>query len=266
MPVFFQSLRSGSSGNCLALWNGTTSVLIDCGLRSQRACRALLDEHQGHHGRVDAVLVSHSHIDHVSEPSLRVLEREGIRIHGHHSVLAQVEGRYGLGELSAQWLVRPFSDGHLQIGDFSITPVPVPHTPGIPNYGFVIKVPRRGGSVKIAVFTDFFDVSGLTDHFTDADFVFLEANHDRDLLREHPNPNSHYHLSNRKAARLLCEVTGRSAVVPSAVMLGHLSHERNRPHLALAEVETRFGKSGVSLRCELLTAPRHNPSPIIRIG
>jgi len=29
MPIFFQSLRSGSSGNCLALWNGTTSILID---------------------------------------------------------------------------------------------------------------------------------------------------------------------------------------------------------------------------------------------
>ena len=57
---------------------------------------------------------------------------------------------------------------------------PRPHAPGFPNYGFVI----TAGKTKIIICTDFHDAEGVLEHFVDADFIFVEANHDLDLLRE----------------------------------------------------------------------------------
>ena len=36
MSLYFQSICSSSSGNCLALWSSKTRILIDCGLFSIR--------------------------------------------------------------------------------------------------------------------------------------------------------------------------------------------------------------------------------------
>ena len=135
-------------------------------------------------------------------------------------------------------MIRPrftrFRKGTLRVGDFSIRLIEVPHAPSYPNYGFVITTGQR----KIVIFTDFHDTAGLLGHFVDADFIFLEANHDL-LLRENPNPASRYHLNNQKTAGFLCDVVRQSRKTPAAVMLGHLSDERNRAHLALREVHSR---------------------------
>ena len=261
MSLFFQSLRSGSSGNCLALWDDRSSILFDCGLKTQRECRDVLARHQRKNGKVDAVLVSHAHGDHMSYAALRVLQKVGIDIHGRDSVITHVCEKHGVDDWDTAPVFRAVPKGLLQLGGFSIGLVEIPHAPRYVNHGFVVKA----GGKKIVVFTDFHDATGVCGQFVDADFIYVEANHDRDLLRQNPNPASRYHLSNVKAAELLCETVRRSRKAPSTIMLGHLSHERNRADLAVREVRGRFRSAGLPVDFELLTAPRFQASEVIAI-
>jgi ribonuclease BN (tRNA processing enzyme) len=260
-PVFFRSLRSSSRGNCLAIWTSHSSILIDCGVRPQYECRDLLTQHQRMNGKVDAVLVSHAHGDHIRYESLRVLGKEGICIHGHPGVVEQIRHRHNFADWNDPPTLRDTPRGPLRVGDFSVSLIAVAHAPGFPNCGFVITTEER----KIVIFTDFHDATGLPEHFVDADLIFVEANHDLDLLREHPNPASRYHLNNQTTARLLCDVVKRSTKTPTAVMLGHLSDERNRAHLAIREVEKEFERARVRVDFDLSAAPRIEASKIIRL-
>ncbi len=92
----------------------------------------------------------------------------------------------------------------------------------------------------------------------------MESNHDPQLLRDYPNPRSHYHLSNEKCGRLLSCALARSKHPPCAVMLGHLSEIRNRPNLARQKVlEVLDGTPNRDL--VLHVAPRYEPSEEITI-
>ena len=96
--------------------------------------------------------------------------------------------------------------------------------------------------------------------------MFVEANHDLDLLRRHFNPNSRYHLNNGQTASLLCDAVRSRRFSPHSIVLGHLSAERNRDHLALGEVARAFGAQGLKVPFPIETAPRFDPSGVFRIG
>ncbi len=264
MGIFFQSFRSSSSGNCLALWTAKSSILVDCGL-TKRDCESVLETHRRRAGTLDAVLVSHAHGDHMTGPSLRALTREGIPIHGHRRVIRQLQEWHGTDDWNRRPDLEAFASTPLAIGDFVITPIEVPHAPGVPNFGFAIAARGLRRTRRIVLCTDFHDYAGVLPHFVDADFIFVEANHDLQLLRQHPNPNSRYHLNNVKTASLLHHAVRQSASPPAAVMLGHLSEERNRRRIAIDEVQKMFERQRADIRFELDAAPARKPSAIVEI-
>ena len=49
-------------------------------------------------------------------------------------------------------------------------------------------------------------------------------------------------------------------------MLGHLSEIRNRPEIALKEVENSFESNGVELDFPLLVAPKAEASEIVEVN
>jgi phosphoribosyl 1,2-cyclic phosphodiesterase len=262
MPISFRSFRSSSSGNCLALWTADSSILIDFGVETLRDCRAILREHQEQHGTIDAVLISHAHSDHLSRDGVRVLGEAGIPVHGHRHVVPQLRERHGL-EPRSGVPVHAFAGDRFTVGDFDITAVSLPHAPGVPNVGFVIRAGARRRTVVVA--TDFHDFAALLPHLSGADFVFVEANHDLELLRRHFNPNSRWHLNNVKTAWLLCHAVRDGGFDPGTVVLGHLSDERNRERLAVGEVRRVFERQGMRVPFELEAAPKFDKSRIFRI-
>ena len=266
MPTCFRSFRSSSAGNCLALWTADSSILIDCGVKTQRDCRSLLREHRAGHGPVDGVLVTHSHGDHVSRAALRVLQQEEIPIHGHSHVAVQLRERHGEGTGRAPMpAIRVFPAESFTVGDFRISTIPLPHAPNVPTFGFVIRAGHGSTRRKIVICTDFNDFSGVVPHLAGADFVFVEANHDLDLLRRHPNPNSRYHLNNVKTAWLLAHAV-REGRAPRHVVLGHLSDERNREELATGAVTRVFAGQRLDVPFALDAAPKYEPSRVFEIG
>jgi phosphoribosyl 1,2-cyclic phosphodiesterase len=262
MSLYFKSLCSGSSANCLLIWTDHTRVLIDCGLGSMKKTRHVLSKNLGDPPDVDAVVVSHMHTDHIGHYSLRVLENLGVKVRVHERCVYQLADKHfkdrGFGSLQ----LKPFGGADFKVGDLSFTAFEVPHNPLFPTCGFVIRYKSR----KMVVATDFNDWGNSLEHFVDSDFIFVESNHDMKLLARNFNPNSRFHLPNPEAGQLLCTARKHSKKPPQAVMLGHLSSIRNRPDIALKEVEAGFERNGVELDFPLLIAPRSEASEVVKVN
>jgi len=260
--LFFKSLCSSSSGNCLMLWTEHTRVLIDCGLGSMRRTRQMLCDHLGNQLDIDTAIISHMHVDHIGYYPLRVLEDSGIKVRVHEKCLPQLRqkhfNRHGFGSLR----LKPFSDRSFRVGDLTIRPFELTHNPTYPTYGFVVTYKTK----KLVVATDFNSWEDLLGHFVDADFIFVESNHDLELLRLHFNPNSRFHLPNPQTGQLLYCARKNSRKAPQAVMLGHLSLIRNEPDIAVAETKQAFKDEETDLDFRLLTAPGLEASEILEIN
>jgi len=262
MALSFQSLRSGSSGNCLVLTSARTTLLIDAGFPSIRGCREALEELLP---TVDGVVISHLHGDHVSYSSLRVIEEHGLPVYVFEGDLRRLARRHFKGMGFHGLDLRPFAERQFRVGDFFICPFEVPHYPSEPTFGFEVHCTDGGRTHRAVLATDFFDWEPLRGWFENADFLYVEANYDPDLLRLYWNPNSAYHLSNGECGKLLGCAFERSRSLPAAVMLGHLSNDRNRPDLARDTVGQILGRAGYG-RIRLRVAPRFEPSDPIHIA
>src|SRR5258706_3454269 len=265
VSLIFQSIRSSSSGNCLLLRSDRTTLLIDCGIRTQRDCDALIQKQLGGGDQVDAVLVSHAHSDHIGYAALRSLGRHGVCVYSHEHVGRHIDDGFDVEEWLWQPVVRQFEGASFSFGDLAIETMDVPHAPECPNVGFIIHYGSGADERKVVICTDFFDDSGVRDRFLDADFIFVEANHDPELLRRHPNYASRFHMSNPKTGELLSDVVSRSRRRPKGVMLGHLSRQRNTEELALEAVRESFARRGIAIDFDLSAAPKYHPSAPVAI-
>jgi len=248
------------------LWTGQTTILIDCGLNSQRLCRTLLSQHAGEIGTIGAVLISHLHQDHINYSALRVLEEHGITVRIHEALVKKFQDKFFLDDRFGNLNLEPFSSTAFDLGEFTISPVKIPHSPQHDNYGFVIYYRHGERTLKIVVMTDFYTWDGLSSHFTDADFIYVEANHNPGLLKKYPNPNSHYHMKNETVADLLFDARKKSRRPPAAVMLGHLSKERNTRELAIEAINRTFSNNNIKRDFELYVAPADCASQTIRLA
>ena len=262
MPIYFKSLRSSSNGNCLLLWTENTKVVIDCGLGSMRRTKALLEENFSSPKEIDAVIISHLHTDHISYYPLRVLEEYGCPVRVHRDCLEHLREKHFNRNSFESLHLKPFSTREFKVGELKIKPFEIPHQPYYPTFGFVVKYKKR----IIVIATDFNTWEDSLDHFIDADFIFVESNHNLELLKLYFNPNSLFHMSNPEAGRLLCNARKLSRKAPEAVMLGHISSQRNEADIAIEEVRNSFGKEGIKVDFELCAAPLYEESAVVELG
>ncbi|MHC4540411.1 MAG: MBL fold metallo-hydrolase [Planctomycetota bacterium] len=260
--LYFKSLCSSSSGNCLALWTDHTRVLIDCGLGSMKRARQMLRKHLGDPLDIDAAIVSHMHGDHIGYYPLRVLEDHGIKVRVHEKCLAQLKQKHFNGYGFSSLRLKPFSDRHFRVGDLTFRPFELPHNPFYPTFGFTVKYK----TIKVVFATDFNSWDDSLGYFVDANFIFVESNHDLELLRRHFNPNSQFHLPNPQTGKLLYRARKNSRRAPQAVMLGHLSLIRNEPDIAVEETKQTFEGEQTDLDFRLLAAPGLEASQTVKVS
>lgn len=259
MPLYFQSFRSGSSGNALFLSTAATRLLVEFGIRTKRESLQVLETITTGEGPLAAALISHLHADHASPYGLATLAE--FRIPVYLPAGARVDAG-----LPVELDIRRYDKKPFAIGDIAIQPWPVRHAPAVPTYGFIARTRTEQGDLAAGIFTDLrtWD-EALLQQLTHCDFIYLECNHDRQLLREHPNFASRYHLANPNTALLVRALLRRGARL-RAIMLGHLSEERNRPELARAVVEAELNATDETRRPSLSVAPRYEPSSRIAIS
>jgi phosphoribosyl 1,2-cyclic phosphodiesterase len=165
------------------------------------------------------------------------------------------------------WLpsVEYFQAGRsFQIGDISVSPFTIPHDAADP-VGFMF----QAEGVRMAVATDLGYISpNVKAQLRKVDLLFLESNHDLEMLRDGPYPWSVKqrvlsrvgHLSNEAAADFLeTSYDGQATYV----VLAHLSESNNLPDLARVSAERALAGRASLLANRLLLAGQHQPlSPI----
>ena len=245
------SVGSSSSGNSYIIMTESRTVLIDAGLPAKTIIGAL--EHLGTDpADVDAVLITHEHVDHVK--SVRAISRKCCNAFFYAS-RGTVESTPNFCHvpqertvlLSAGEIVRIDNDDDMEIGAF-----PLSHDAAEP-LGFTV----TSGGEKLAIVTDTGVVSEeIYAAIRDADMLVFEANHDVDMLMfgEYPYPvkvrikGDKGHLSNDYAGEVLAYILSdrkeRQTQEPLRIMLAHLSFHNNAPLFARQTVEEALAAAG----------------------
>lgn len=253
--VTVTSLGSGSSGNALLVQTRTATVLVDCGVGVRKLTNALAVSGKRLQ-EIDAVLLSHEHVDHNRETSR--LQRAG-------ATIITTQGTATASNLDRDLHLSLACGRSVGFRGLEITGIQVAHDAAEPC-GFLI----RAGAATICVFTDLGSVSGAVgEAIAEADLVVLEANHDEQMLRRGPYPlhlqrrilADTGHLSNVATAELLATALRNSRLSPT-VWLAHLSETNNKPRLAVTTVTKRLAQSG--LRLEVDALPRREAGPTWR--
>lgn len=268
MTFQFAVLGSGSKGNSALFRQQGAGILIDAGL-GVRSLTERLTSVGSDWSHLVAVVLTHTHGDHVDTGVFRGMARRGIPLYcheGHHRNLGRDAGYTTLEALGLVRLYdeRPF----LAPSGFRIEPIPAWHDGG-PTFGFRMEAgagrKRRGVSVGYLTDTGTW-CDATAEALVDVDVLGIEFNHDETLQRtsgRHPaliarNLGDHGHLSNRQGADLVSSVLSRSrGDRVSHLVLLHLSDQCNRPELALREAGDAVRESG---RQVLIHAARQVPA------
>ena len=240
-------LASGSGGNAAVVEADGVCVLIDCGI-SYRQLAARMKPLGLDPGRIEAVLLTHEHDDHVK--GLEVfLRRHAVPVLATAGTLEAIPVR----PPSA----RPLASGReARLGGLSVVPVQTCHDAREP-VGFVLESERT----RVGLVTDTGVFTGLlAERLSECHAVLLECNHDRDLLRVGPYPwplkqriaSRTGHLSNDQA----CAALERLVHSGLEVVVGiHLSQINNRPEMVRRDLSVVLAGSRVRLE----VASQHTP-------
>jgi phosphoribosyl 1,2-cyclic phosphodiesterase len=249
-------LASGSSGNAALLATESTRILLDAGLSMRETGKRLAAIGESL-DRIDAVLITHEHSDHVV--GLPVLARHK----DLHAVIyiTQLTGAaidWGETRLHRE----PFQSGAgFRIGDIEVQSFGIPHD-AIDPVGF--RFEAQG--VRIGVATDLGYVpESIKFHLRRTDLLLLESNHDLDMLKVGPYPWSVKqrvmsrvgHLSNLGMSDFLSQDLDSST---AHLLLGHLSQQNNHPEIVRLMASQALDRRGLAPR--LAIASQHMPSEV----
>lgn len=254
-------LGSGSSGNATLIATEKTCVLIDLGFGPRSLARRLNEAGLGGK-RIDAVLVTHGHSDHISgipafvaSQPVPVFMNEGTRQESPD--LEQVE----------RWEV--FQPGEtFIIGDLTVEAFSTPHDAAQP-VGFRVSAEGLHGAITtdLGILTP-----QITSKLTDCDFLVLESNHDELMLKTGSYPwllkqrvlGRNGHLSNRALAEFLQhEFDGKSR----HLLLAHLSQHNNHPDIAFESASKALLSRSCSLfeSCQVHLTQQGKPSIVLSL-
>ncbi len=250
------ALASGSSGNCFYVGSENSSILVDAGI-SAKDIKARLN----HIGRdieeIQGIFVTHEHTDHTL--GIETLSKK-------HNIPVYInEGTFENASLDIDEVFFIKSDKEFKFRGMSILPFSKNHDAAEP-----VSYAIRNNGHKISILTDVgFPCLNVINSVAQADLLFLEANHDVQMLKNGNYPaalkkrilSDKGHLSNYDAALLVLQHATPNL---KHVLLSHLSLNNNTPELALSTF-----KNIISERKDLnvqtwLTHPE-KPTSLIRM-
>jgi len=222
-----QVLSSGSQGNAVLYTCPEGRVLVDAGvsrpelIRRLRAVGTRAED-------LDAILLTHCHLDHARSAGT-MARRFKTRVYA----TPRCSERLGKRMIPGLTIFEPGSC--VEIVGLRLRSFLVEHD-APETVGF--RIEREDWAVGHC--TDLGSIGGaVTSILRDCEVLYLEFNHDREMLREGPytpelkrrilSPKGH--LSNEQAAALLAQIATPKL---EALFLAHLSQHNNDPGLALA--------------------------------
>ena len=263
----YSILASGSSGNSFYLETPKKKILVDAGL-SGKKITSLLAEINRKPEDLDAILITHEHVDHIQ--GLGVFSRKyEIPIYATQGTIEGINCCKSLGKMPEGLLHEVEIDKSFTLGDIKVRPFEISHDARQPSgYRF------ENGQKSVAVATDL----GKYDEYTieqlqNLNAVVLEANHDVHMLEVGPYPyplkkrvlGDKGHLSNELSGRLLSDILHDDL---QYVILGHLSKENNYEELAYETVKLEISIGDNPYRGDeipMMVAKRDSVSEVITL-
>lgn len=268
MKLAICSLSSGSSGNCYVVLTGNTAVLVDAGISARQIGQRLEALGLGL-DRVDAMLITHEHQDHVKGLPV-IMKKTACPV-----LMAEGTGREMPCELPRETM-RIAAGEEFLIGDLTVRSFSVSHDAAQP-LGFTFSCEDK----KLGIVTDTGCITDeIFENMAGCDILVLESNHDENILRIGRYPwflkqrilGEKGHLSNDAAAEALANLIEyeRAALGEErrrTVLLAHLSKENNFPEMALATVSNVLEERGIiaGKNTKIETLSRTETSPVYSV-
>jgi phosphoribosyl 1,2-cyclic phosphodiesterase len=249
------ALASGSSGNSTFVATERTRLLVDAGLSYRETCKRLVSIGEDPR-KLDAVLITHEHSDHVAGLP-RLAKELKIPVFMTRLTAPSIEWPAGF-----EPRIEVFQSGAtLAIGDIEVDSFTIPHD-AIDPVGFCV----RAQGIKFGIATDLgYVTDSIRFHLRRADLLLLESNHDLDMLKVGPYPwavkqrvmSRVGHLSNDSA----CDFIARDfESCAAALILGHLSAHNNHPEIARISARQALDRRGLETR--LVIAQQKAPTEV----
>ena len=263
------SIASGSSGNCVYVGERNSHILVDAGISGKRI-EAGLAGIGVHPSALSGILITHEHTDHTQ--GVGVLARKyKVPLYGTVETLhAMMKGKSNIGKVEESLLRSITPDIPFQIGEITVQPFSTSHDASNPVcYTFEANGHKAAMATDLGMYDDY-----IVEHLQDAELLYLEANHDENMLLVGSYPyylkqrilGKRGHLSNDTAARLVTTLLHPNL---KSVALAHLSKENNLPELAYETVRTELEQKAVEIGIpmpELFVAERDCLSKIMITG
>lgn len=229
-------LSSGSKGNTTFIESGNTKILIDLG----NSCKYVTDKLKEigvSPNEIDAILITHTHIDHV----------KGLKVFTNKyktNVYISNKMKNDLDYLENYQLIEEI----INIKDLLINTIKTSHDTE-ESFGYVIESNNK----SLVYITD----TGYINEkyyklLSNKNIYILESNHDIEMLNNGPYPfklrqrilGDKGHLSNYDCSKYLSNFIGNNT---KCIMLAHLSQDNNTPSIAYDTLIERLNNNNQSI-------------------
>ena len=252
-------LGSGSCGNCSVLITDQICVLIDVGF-GKHDLRARFHEAGLSRQKIDAVLLTHGHTDHV-KGVLPFLSEQDVPVYMNEGTRNEAPQLQSIRRWEGFVTGSPFA-----IGDLWVEPFGVSHDAADP-VGFRFSAAGFCGALA----TDLGEVGdSVVESLQGCDWLILESNHDEDMVKIGPYPwplkqrllGHTGHLSNRELSRFLSHRFDGQA---TDIFLAHLSRKNNHPEIALESASQALSQRPLKKPCNLHLTHQSKPSIVLEL-
>ncbi len=258
------SLYSGSSGNSFFVQSENTKILIDAGVSCKKIETALKNGFNLCLSDIDAIFVTHEHIDHTKSLGL-ISSKYNLPVFatgGTWNVINEKENKISIENKKVFTVNKSFDFKDLRIFPFS-----TPHDAAEPC-GFNI----YNNNSKISIVTDLGYIDDTVfNNLKDSSFLMLESNYEPNILKLSSYPynlkkrilSNQGHLSNNEASETISKLVDYGL---KDVLLIHLSKENNVPEIAYQTALEKLKNANCPLdNISLTVAPRDMPSKIFNV-
>lgn len=218
-----QILASGSKGNATLIESENTKLLIDMGI-SYKQLSNRLKEVSKEPTDIDAVVITHTHGDHISGLS-SLVSKTGIKVLTIAKCCEELNKTVAMENIE-------IVNASINIGDMNISLFNLSHD--VPVVGLIIK--NNDKEIVYITDTGYINKKHIKT-LKNKEAYILESNYDEEMLLNGPYPfvlqqrviGDSGHLSNSDAAKFLKEVIGDRT---KHIFLAHISENNNTPSLA----------------------------------
>ncbi|MCI8548086.1 MAG: MBL fold metallo-hydrolase [Bacilli bacterium] len=249
----FQTLASGSKGNCAIVLCDNINLIIDAGILYS-PLKKRLEENNLYFSSFFGILITHSHADHIKG-------LKGIIKNTNLKILIPEEMYEELKEIVPKNQAI-FIKNKNKLGSITIELIHTSHDTAC-SVGYIITYKNK----SLVYITDTGYINRKYLKMIENKYIYLiESNHDEEMLMNGPYPpflkqrviSDRGHLSNRTTASYLKQVVGENT---KYVVLAHLSEQNNDENLALKIAKEALFEKNI----ELIIAHQNEVSPVIEV-